>query len=75
MSDMSKKQKHQKRDLGEQLRAAVTESGLTRNALAKQMDVSYAITHRFMGGDRDITLATASKMADVLGLELRPVKR
>ena len=72
---MSKKRKRQKRDLGEQLRAAFVESGITRFAWAKRAGVSYAIAHRFAAADRDITLTTASKLADVLGLELKPAKR
>ena len=60
-------------DLGDQLRAAFAESGLSRFELARQAGVSYAIAHRFIGGDRDIRLATASKLAKVLGLELRSV--
>ena len=58
-------------DLGEQFRAAFAESGLSRFELARRAGISYAIVHRFMGSDRTITLDTASKLADVLGLELR----
>ncbi len=61
-------------DLGDQLRAAFVESGMSRFELAKRSGVPYSGIHRFIGGDRDLTLATASKLADVLGLELRPVK-
>jgi len=61
-------------DLAEQLRDAFVKSGLTRCALARQADMSYAIVHRFIGGDRDITLRTASRLAEVLGVELRGKK-
>ena len=70
---MSKKAKQV--DLAEQLRAAFTKSGLSRFELARRAGVSYAIVHRFIGGNRDITISTASKLADALGLELRPAKR
>ena len=62
-------------DLGGQLRAAFAESGLSRFELARRAGVSYAIVHRFMGGDRTITLDTATKLADVLGLELHAADR
>lgn len=59
-------------DLGGQLRAAFVESGLSRFAWAKRAGLSYAIVFHFAAGDRTVTLDTASKLADVLGLELRP---
>ena len=59
-------------DLPRQLREAFAESGISRFELARRAGISYAIIHRFIGGDRGITLETASKLADVLGLELRP---
>ncbi len=60
-------------DLGQQLRAAFAESGLSRFELARRAGISYAIVHRFIGGDRNITLGTASKLCQVLGLDLRSV--
>ena len=69
-SAMSKRQT--KRDLGGQLRQAFAESGLSRFELARRAEISYAIVHRYMGGERDITLTTAGKLAKVLGLELQP---
>lgn len=62
-------------DLAGQLRAAFAESGLSRFELARRAGLSYAVVHRFFGGDRDITLATASKLAGVLGIRLVPDKR
>ncbi|MEK6677462.1 MAG: helix-turn-helix transcriptional regulator [Planctomycetota bacterium] len=52
--------------------AAFVESGLSRFELSRRAGISYAIVHRFFGGHRTITLDTASKLAGVLGLELRP---
>ena len=56
-------------DLAGQLRKAVNRSGLTRNQIAKQTDLSYSVVHGFMAG-RDIQLSTASKIAAVVGIEL-----
>lgn len=58
-------------DLGKQLRRAIKRSGLTRNQIAKRTDLSYAIVHGFVAGTTDIRLATASKIAAVVGVELR----
>ena len=65
----------QSTDLAGQLRTAFAKSGLSRFEFARRAGISYAIVHRFIGGDRDVTLATASKMAAVLGLALRKVPR
>lgn len=67
---MSKKRRTT--DLAGQLRAAFSASGLSRFELARRAGVSYGIVHRFVGGDRNITINTASKLADVLALELAP---
>ncbi len=60
-------------DLAARIRKAFNASGLSRFELARQAGISYAIVHRFMGTDRDITIGTASKLCDVLGLKLRPI--
>lgn len=59
-------------DLGAQLRKAIQRSGLTRNQIAKRADLSYAIVHGFVAGTNDLRLATASKIAAIVGVELRP---
>lgn len=56
-----------------QLRAAIESSGLTRYAIAKQCGIRESVLAKFMAGT-DIRLATAAKIANVLGLELRPAK-
>lgn len=63
---MSKK----KTDLAKTIRAAFKASGMSRFELAKRSGVSYSVIHRFIGSERDLTLGTASKLADVLGLRL-----
>ena len=51
--------------------AAFRKSGLSRFAWARQAVVDYSAVHGFVAGQRDVTLATASKLCRVLGLELR----
>lgn len=68
---MSKKTRQT--DLSAQLRAAFEDGGLSRFELARRAGISYAVVHRFFGGDRDIRLETASRLCKVLGLELRPL--
>ena len=63
---MSKK----RTDLAAEIRAAFKATGMTRLALSKHSGVSYAVVHRFIAGERDLTLRTASKLMDVLGLRL-----
>jgi plasmid maintenance system antidote protein VapI len=62
-------------DLGDQLRSAFTDSGLSRFAWAKRAGVSYTIVFHFVAGSRSVTLDTASKLADALGMELRPIDK
>ena len=62
-------------DLGQELREAIKRSGLTRKKIADESGVCYSALHGFMAGTRDMTLASASKIAEVLGLELRPKRR
>lgn len=71
VEDMGKQNKVT--DLGQQLRQAFEATGISRFELARRAGISYAIIHRFAAGDRDIRLETASKIATVLGMELRPV--
>ena len=71
MDDMSKKRKQV--DLAKQIKAAYSKSGMTRFMLAKRSGASYAIVHRFISDDRGITIDTASKLCETLGLELGPV--
>ena len=62
-------------NLEQQLRSAVKDSGLTIYRLAKDSGVSQPVLSRFLNGKRGITLATAAKLANALGLELRPKKK
>lgn len=61
--------------LEKQTRAAIKKSSLSVNRLAKDSGVSQPVLCRFVNGQRGITLATASKLAETLGLELALKKR
>ena len=61
-------------DLAAELLAVFGKSGLSRFELARRSGVSYSVVHRFMAVERDITLGTASRLCDVLGVELRTVQ-
>lgn len=63
------------RNLAEQLRTAIRESGLSGNQLAHQAGVPQAVVSRFLRAERTITLDTASKLTAALGLELKPTGR
>lgn len=65
----------QSANLERQLRQAIRDSGLTIYRLAKDSGVSQPVLSRFVNGKRGITLATASKLAEALGLELRPKRK
>lgn len=55
--------------LQDQLRKAISESGLTAYALAKEAGVPFQVIYRFCDGTRDdLRLSTASKIAEVLGM-------
>ena len=57
-----------------ELRKRIEKSGVTAYALAGLADVSPQQVGRFLRGERDLTLATAAKLAQALGLELLPVR-
>jgi transcriptional regulator with XRE-family HTH domain len=56
--------------LSEALKRAIRESDKTEYQLAKDAEVSQIIVSRFLTGERDIRMATADKLAKVLGLKL-----
>lgn len=56
--------------IDEQLRQAVQESELSLRELARQAGLTPASVIRFANGERDLRLAGAAKLAEVLGLEL-----
>ena len=62
------------RDISDTFKAAIKASGKTHYRIAKVAGIKPAIIDRFMSGERDLRLATAAKIAEVLGLELVKIK-
>ena len=58
--------------LERELRRAIERTGLSQNKLAEVSGVSQTVISRFLRGERTLTLPIASKLVEVLGLELRP---
>jgi plasmid maintenance system antidote protein VapI len=58
--------------MAEILRRAVCASGQTVAAVSRGAGISQPVLHRFVKGERDLTLRTADRLAGYLGLELRP---
>lgn len=58
-------------DLSAALKAAIEKAGHTNYALSQLSGVSQSVLNRFTGGERDITLSTAAKIAAALGAELK----
>jgi plasmid maintenance system antidote protein VapI len=58
-----------------ELRKRIEKSGVTAYALAGLADVSPQQVGRFLRGERDLTLATAAKLAQALGLELVSIEK
>ena len=61
--------------LQDQLREAVANSGLSLYRIAKDSGVVYQVLHRFARGEHDLTLETATKLADYFGMRLTRPKR
>jgi len=61
--------------LQDQLRQAIEDSGLTLYRVAKDSGVAYQVLHRFVSGERDLTLATASRLADFFGMRFTRPRR
>ena len=56
--------------IAEQLRAAIEASGLSLNELGKQADINHSQLSRFMRAERGLTLEAATRLCEVLGLQL-----
>lgn len=57
------------------IREAFEESGLSMKRLSVRSSVSYACVHGMLTGTREPVLSTVARVAPVLGLELRRVRR
>jgi len=62
-------------DIEQQLRQAIAESGMSRYALSKKTGVAQSVLSHFVNGQRSLTLPTAARLAEALGMELRPRKK
>jgi plasmid maintenance system antidote protein VapI len=60
--------------LGDQLRKAIKDSGLTVYAVAKGSGLSQSVTLRFVAQQRDVTLTSATKLAHFFGMEFTEPK-
>lgn len=69
------KRRPRTKGLESQLRKAIQEAEISRNQLAIKSGVDPAQLCYFVQGKRTLTLKSAEKVAQVLNLELRPVKR
>ncbi len=58
------------RPLSASLKKAMQRSSKTSYRIAKEAGVSQIMVSRFLSGERDIRLATADRLAHVLGLKL-----
>jgi hypothetical protein len=56
--------------LSEPLREAIHHSGKSVRRLAKEAKVSAILLQQFVDGERDLRLATAERLAQILGLKL-----
>ncbi|MSQ96083.1 MAG: hypothetical protein EXR98_16225 [Gemmataceae bacterium] len=57
-------------NLSDPLREAIGQSGKSVHRLAKQAKVSEIVLQQFLDGQRDLRLATAERLVQVLGLKL-----
>ena len=57
-----------RKSLGDQIRAAVNQSGMSRYAICKAAGIDQASFSRFMAGKVGLTLASLDRLAAVLGL-------
>ncbi len=57
------------------LQQAIRDSDLSQNEIARRARIDSGMVCRFVNSERGMTLATAAKVADVLGLDLRLVRK
>lgn len=69
---MGKKKAKRGATVSETLRGALEQSGLSLYRVAKNAGLAYAIVHRFMRGERTLSMEALDKLCASLGLELQP---
>jgi hypothetical protein len=69
-SQESRPMKGGRKNMVDVLRKAIRDSGMTHYRLAKDAGIKPSQLDFFMDGERTLTVETAAKVADVLGLEL-----
>jgi transcriptional regulator with XRE-family HTH domain len=62
--------KEQCLDLEEQLRQAITKTGLSLHEIGRRSGVAAPIVSRFMRADRSLTLPVVARLCRALGLRL-----
>jgi transcriptional regulator with XRE-family HTH domain len=62
--------KRQRQQLADQLRQAITDSGLTMSDISRETEVHRSQLSRFMRGQRDLGLQVADRLCQFLGLSL-----
>ena len=63
------------KDIEMQLRDAIQDSKMSCYEIAKRAEVRSSQLSLFINGHRSLTLTSAAKIARVLGMELRPVRK
>lgn len=61
--------------LSDEIRQAISDSGMTQTELAKAADVAGSVLSRFTRGQQGITLETADRIVRALGLRVAFSKR
>ena len=69
------KGKTKRKTLADQIRQAMIDSAKTQYRIAKDTGISQPLITRFVNGDRGISLETADKLIEYLGLELKPTRK
>ena len=62
-------------NIEQQLKQAMIESNMRNSEIAKLSGLSEAQLSYFVNKKRSLTLPAAAKLAQALGLELRPIKK
>jgi transcriptional regulator with XRE-family HTH domain len=63
------------KDIEQKLLDAIKNSLMTRYKISRLSGISQAALSLFINGKRTLTLTSAAKVAEVLGLELKPKKK